>query len=91
MYALSRECVCHPDNDTGNLVTEPLSSNGRPLRFIYSSFQQHLTLLTIIINNNRNNNDDDNDDNDDDDNDDDDDDDDDDSNNSYNNKNSTYI
>jgi hypothetical protein len=41
MYALSRERVYnyHPDNDTGNLVTEPLSSNGRPLRFIYSGFQ----------------------------------------------------
>jgi hypothetical protein len=30
MYALC-ERVCHPDNDTENLVTEPLSSNGRLL------------------------------------------------------------
>jgi hypothetical protein len=29
---------CHPDNDTGNVVTEPLSSNGRPLWFRYSDF-----------------------------------------------------
>jgi hypothetical protein len=34
-----------PDNDTGNLVTEPESSNGRPLRFRYSGFQRHATLL----------------------------------------------
>jgi hypothetical protein len=27
---------CHLDNDTGNLVTEPLSRNGRPLRFRYN-------------------------------------------------------
>jgi hypothetical protein len=34
MYALSHECVysCHPD-DTGNLVTELLSSNGQLLLF----------------------------------------------------------
>jgi hypothetical protein len=27
---------CHLDNDTGNLVTEPLSRNGRQLRFRYN-------------------------------------------------------
>jgi hypothetical protein len=27
---------CHLDNDTGNLVTEPLSRNGRLLRFRYN-------------------------------------------------------
>jgi hypothetical protein len=43
MYALSCECVCHPDNDTGNLVTEPLSSNRRPLQFGYSFFQRYTT------------------------------------------------
>jgi hypothetical protein len=36
---VAHECVCHPDNDTGNLVTEALSSNGRPLWFRYSDFQ----------------------------------------------------
>jgi hypothetical protein len=35
---------CHPDNDTGNLGTEPLSSNGRPLGFRYSGFQRHATI-----------------------------------------------
>jgi hypothetical protein len=45
MSALSCEHVCHPDNDTGNLVTELLSSNGRLLRFRYSGFQWHATLL----------------------------------------------
>jgi hypothetical protein len=39
MYALSRERVCHQENDTGNLVTEPLSSNGRLLWFQFSGFQ----------------------------------------------------
>jgi hypothetical protein len=38
LYALLCERVynCHLDNDTENLVTEPLSSNGRPLRFRYN-------------------------------------------------------
>jgi hypothetical protein len=35
-YALSCERVCRLDNDTGNLVTELLSSNGRQLRFRYN-------------------------------------------------------
>jgi hypothetical protein len=38
MYALLCERVCHPDNDTGNLVTDLLSSNGQPLPFRYSGF-----------------------------------------------------
>jgi hypothetical protein len=29
IYALPRECVCHPDNDRRKLVAEHLSSNGR--------------------------------------------------------------
>jgi hypothetical protein len=37
---------CHPDSDTGNLVTKPLSSNGRPLRFRYSGFQGQATLYS---------------------------------------------
>jgi hypothetical protein len=41
---------CHPDNDIGNLVTEPLSSNGRPIRFRYSGFQWHATItLTLTL------------------------------------------
>jgi hypothetical protein len=44
MYALSRERVCHPDNDAGNLLTEPLSSNGQPLRF-----QQHATNEILYV------------------------------------------
>jgi hypothetical protein len=36
---------CHPDEDTRNLATEPLSSNGRPLRLRYSGFQRHDTIL----------------------------------------------
>jgi hypothetical protein len=38
MYALLCERVynCHLDNDTENLVTEPLSRNGRLLRFRYN-------------------------------------------------------
>jgi hypothetical protein len=49
IYALSRERVynCHLDNDTGNLVTEQLSSNGRPLRFRYSDT---LLLETSLLN-----------------------------------------
>jgi hypothetical protein len=35
---------CHPDNDTGNLVTEPLSRSGRQLRFRYFGSQRHATL-----------------------------------------------
>jgi hypothetical protein len=27
---------CHLDNDTGNLLTEPLSRNGQPLRYRYN-------------------------------------------------------
>jgi hypothetical protein len=48
MYALSCERVCRPDSDTGNLVTEPLSSNGRPLRFRYSGFQRHATMCITV-------------------------------------------
>jgi hypothetical protein len=44
IYAFSRERVCHTDNDTGNLLTEPLSSNGRQLRFRYSGTPQYLTV-----------------------------------------------
>jgi hypothetical protein len=46
MYALARQRVCHPDSDTGNLVTKPLSSNGRPLSFRYPGFQtaRHIIL-----------------------------------------------
>jgi hypothetical protein len=40
---------CHPDNDTGNLVTEPLSSNGRPLRFRYSGFQRQATIHFLSL------------------------------------------
>jgi hypothetical protein len=62
MYALLRERVynCHPDNDTGNLVTEPLSNNGRPLRFRYNpAFRRYaivslrtekIKIYTIIMN-----------------------------------------
>jgi hypothetical protein len=35
---------CHPDNNTGNLVTEPLSSNGRLLWF-----QRHATLYCDVV------------------------------------------
>jgi hypothetical protein len=48
MYALSCERVCQPDNDTVNRVTEPLSSNGRPLRFRYSGFQRHATIYCYV-------------------------------------------
>jgi hypothetical protein len=49
MYALSRERVynCLPDNNTGNLVTEPLSRNGRYLRFRYNThFRRYATILS---------------------------------------------
>jgi hypothetical protein len=48
MYALSRDRIYNfrPDNDTGNLVTEPLSSNGRPLRFRYNpAFRRYATIF----------------------------------------------
>jgi hypothetical protein len=41
--------ICHPDSDTGNLVTEPLSSNGRPPRFRYSGFQRHATIYKSSV------------------------------------------
>jgi hypothetical protein len=50
LYALSCERVCHPDSDTGNLVTEPLSSNGWQLRFKYSGFQRYATIYIYILN-----------------------------------------
>jgi hypothetical protein len=47
IYALLCERIysCHLDNDTENLVTEPLSRNGRSLWFWYSGFRLHATIL----------------------------------------------
>jgi hypothetical protein len=41
---------CHSDNDTGNLVTEPLSSNGWQLWFRYNlAFRLYATIYTYIV------------------------------------------
>jgi hypothetical protein len=50
MYALLCERVynCHLDSDKENLVTEPLPRNGRPLRFRYSSFRLHATIIMQV-------------------------------------------
>jgi hypothetical protein len=50
MYALLCERVysCHLDNDTENLVTEPLSRNGRQLRLRYSGFRLHAKIYSRL-------------------------------------------